>query len=198
MPAGIQVFSSAGTVQIDENYRNMAVREKGTQATPPTVPGAGLLAYQRSDMAGTNYTWWRYDAPQPSGAHYGLQVFNAAGNVIFDATLQYARVVDMFMGPASGTLTKTYAAGRAYAVITGKRGVLVEQQVRADPDSGHPFYNYRRRFIQSRTYVSGNQVIAGWYTPAWADNWSGPLMVIPDPAADDTAAQYIVLDVTGY
>jgi len=198
MPAGIQIINSAGTVQIDETYRNLALREQGTQAGPPAVPGTGMLAFKYSDLGGATYKWWRFDVPIPSGATHGLQIFNAAGECTFDAMLKYARVVDVFAGPTSGTVTKSYASGREYAVIMVKRGVIVEQQVRNDPGSPPGWYNYRRRFIQSRAYVSGSQVIAGWYTPEWADSWSGPLQVVPSPTMDDTAAQYIVVDSTGY
>lgn len=199
MPAGIIIYNAGGTVQIDDTYRNLAVSESGTQAASPTVPGSGVLAYQYAALTGGNYKWWRFDVPTPTSATYGFQVFDAAGNCTFDALQKYARVVDSFAGPATATtITKTYTAGRQYAVITTKRGAKVEQEVRAATGMPSGWYEYRRRIIGARAYVSGVQVIAGWSNPTWPETWNGPIQVVPTPAMDDTASQYLVLDVTGY
>lgn len=200
MPTGIQVIGASGSVQIDENYRNLALREKGTHANPPVNNGQGLVAYKYNSAVGDTYDWWRFDEPQFTQSNYGLQLFDANGNVIFDATQKYARMVDLFPGHPVDTVTRTYPAGRTYAVITAKRGLIVERQVRPDPESGHPWYNYRTRFITARAYVSGNQVVASWWGPEWhdLDTWSPPIQVIPNTTAPDRVSQFIVVDVTNY
>lgn len=194
MPAGIIIYNDHETVLIDDTYSNLSVRSKGTQASSP--PATGVTAYRYTSLTLDAHSWWNFNRPIALGT-YGLQVFDAAGNCTFDAAQQYARVVDVFNGPATGTITKTYTAGRVYAVVTAKRGLKTEQEVRPDPSSPAGWYNYRRQLFLARAYASGASIIAGWHANPLGE-WSPPIQVVPSPTAADAASQFMVLDVTGY
>lgn len=197
MPAGLLIYNDHNTVLIDNEYQNLAVVSQGTQSNPPSYDGSNLTAIKATSLAHTSYSWWKFGNPVAPTGNAGLQVFDAAGNLTFDSRLKYARVIDVFTGPTTGTATHTYDAGRSYAVITAKRGWKTEQETRQDPDEPPGIQNYRRRFILARCYVSGASVIAGWHTGPWG-NWSGPIQTPPAPPTNDSWAQYMVLDVTGY
>ena len=201
MPAGLEaIFNNHGSVLLDDNYHNLAVVAEGTQANWPGYDGASLIAVRSADFAQTSYQWWKFGDPvAPVANNAGLQVFNASGALVFDSRLRYARVVDVFAGPTLevNTVTRTYTAGRTYAVITAKRANFMEQEVRDDPFSPPGWYNYRRRWWSCRARYSGASIIAGWHALAWGD-WSGALQVIPNPITDDRVSQFMVLDVTGY
>lgn len=119
MPAGFQVWGDHGFLQIDQDYRNYALVAKGTNAVhgPPTItdPVAPVLVLYStaggvvpvgitisgttwgwnvvSSPAGVDYEWYIYDVPPPSTATFGLVIYNAAGEVAFDATRKYMRVI---------------------------------------------------------------------------------------------------------
>ena len=192
MPAGIIVYNTSGTVQIDDTYRNMALRAKSSSGTPTA---SGLYAYQRNETSGS-VSWWQYDWPDTPTSTFGFQVFDASGNCTFDAMQKYARVVDVFAGPINlaGAVTKTYPSGRSYAVITAKRGLHVDQRTR--PNGAQ--VDYQRRFVRPISYVAGANVSVKWTLPEWPTAWIGPVSTAPAPTADDLSSQFIVLDVTDH
>ncbi|HSX65386.1 MAG TPA: hypothetical protein VLF15_11705 [Pseudoxanthomonas sp.] len=70
---------------------------------------------------GTPLTYYAFDrAPNVAVANYGLQVFDAAGNITFDALRSPMRIVDSHVALGNSGSSKQYAAGRTYAVaVTG-------------------------------------------------------------------------------
>lgn len=199
MRAGIEIKNNHGTVLLDETYKNFAYVEGGT-LTP------ALYAIQRTTLGGNATRSFRFQPPPALGPGAALQLFNAAQECTFDSRHKYARVVDEFAGPVSdiSTITKTYPSGRSYAVIHARRGWFVEQEVRptgeyGGPNGNTPYYEYRRRFWEAMCTTNGNQVVAGW-APLndWIDQWTGPVMFIPQPKEGDRNCRFIVLDVTGY
>lgn len=118
MPAGLQVINSNGFVQIDENFRNLVFKEKGTfSGSPYTFTKSGLispvLAFRSTGPTGVgldyisrgaggahtwhaldpgfNGDWWLFDVPTDLGGNVGLQVFTAAGNLAFDSNRKYMK-----------------------------------------------------------------------------------------------------------
>lgn len=202
MTAGIQaITNNHGTILIDDTYRNMAVIGNGTHANTASTPGTIYRAILSTTLDYTTYYWWDFGYPTaaPSGTG-ALEIRNALNQVCFNSLYQYARVVDVFDYDSYSNLVKTYPSGRSYAIITAKRGCVVSQEVREDPDSPPgTFYNYRRKFDYARAAVFGGTITAGWTNNPYPATWSGPLSAgsIPSPM-DDTKATFIVLDVTGY
>lgn len=132
MTAGLQSWSTTGNVlQIDESYRNLVLRQKGTVpegggsitflngVSPvvvlcPIIANAGYCAYiSHLNVSGTTYTWtvpaWAdyyvFDVPPAPAAHgIGLQVFNAAGQIAYDSGLAPMRVLGVYNHtPADGS-----------------------------------------------------------------------------------------------
>lgn len=120
MPAGLQVTGSHNILQIDEAYRNLALRVKGTlPATAPSISnftypilairapstsnGAFPIGY--SDSGGTrtfgfrdspnDAEWFIFDVPITQ-SNVGLQVFDTAGALVFDSGNDYMRPVGSY------------------------------------------------------------------------------------------------------
>ncbi|MEV8518684.1 hypothetical protein ABZR86_02690 [Dyella marensis] len=100
-------------------------------ARPETFYGAGQIGFNISVAGplGTQVPYYIFDVPRAPPAHgFGLQVWNAAGQLIFDASAGPMRVVG-FVQNATGTTIFAGTAGRAYAVahvIRGFRSARVE------------------------------------------------------------------------
>ena len=219
MPAGLEIINTSGTVLIDENYQNLAVRAKGTvgissaalkRATvamsgvsSPMIALASASAFSGiknvlSDLSqftiqgeappASNVDYFIFDVPLASGLSHGLQVFNTAGTLVFDAGNKYARVVDVYGGPNTSdwTPSRTYAAGRTYAVVQLKRAY--RKQVVAVGGGGG---------FDVTWYMSGSRVVSNVVT--------GKMIIYKEqnvasaPAAvNDNSAMFAVIDVTGY
>ncbi|MBV6853746.1 hypothetical protein P2C08_14090 [Xanthomonas perforans] len=156
MPAGLQIINSNGFIQIDETYRNLHFKRKGTATTNVVAPGVAgnssvqiqisdvnammLIAVRCSSLVsmtsyningstvtvglvvnarvGATVDWYAFDtAPQAAAATYGLQVFNASGQIVFDSAHSPMRVVDTYQVNGSAGNTRTYPAGRSYAAV---------------------------------------------------------------------------------
>ncbi len=73
---------------------------------------------------GTSVPFYIFDVPFATDPHFGLQVFNAAGQKTFDIMQKYLRVNDMYTSGVSSIVNKAYDASRVYAcvhMITGFR-----------------------------------------------------------------------------
>jgi hypothetical protein len=121
MPSGLQVINSNGYVQVDENFRNLVFKEKGTfSGSPYTFSRSGLitplLAFRSTGATGVgldyisrsggthtwhaldpgfNGDWWLFDAPTDLGSNFGMQVFTAVGALAFDSNRLYMKPTDM-------------------------------------------------------------------------------------------------------
>lgn len=63
--------------------------------------------------------WWAFDLPTDTGLPYGMRVWNASGQIMFDSNRPHARVIDGVALNAGNSFsaTRTYDAGRKYAVV---------------------------------------------------------------------------------
>lgn len=150
MPAGLQIVGEHGVLQIDENYRNLSLRLRGTDAsmssllipaisyTNPLIAirtadvGGGLI-YQYSasgadlsfNVYGNAVTYWVFDVPINTSNTVGFQVFNSSGQLVFDTKNEYLKVVGVYTlnYPSTAFTGITQPAGKNYAIIhidTGK------------------------------------------------------------------------------
>lgn len=142
--------------------------------------------------------WYVFDKPPAAPTSgYGLVVWDASGNVVFDSTRKAMRVVGVLTSPsiagysASASFptpaTFTGVSGRAYAcVYAGSRYRL------------HQCLNggfWRTAYVIDGFSVNGTAVVAGDALPFYNISGSGAYSV----TYYSTAAQNnLVLDVTGY
>jgi hypothetical protein len=87
----------------------------------PTIPTAGILLLQSTKNGDGSYTYrvngigevYLFDVPPPPAAHgFGLQVFNAQGNIVFDSSTKPMVVRDSrrFGGPVNFNVGGDYYA----------------------------------------------------------------------------------------
>jgi hypothetical protein len=65
---------------------------------------------------GTAFTWYAFDA-LTSATTVGVKVWNAAGQLVFDAGAKPMRITDGFSTPGDSGTTNSYTPGRTYAVV---------------------------------------------------------------------------------
>lgn len=221
MTAGLRIFNQAtGSVQIDELFRSLSFRDKGTKtlavgggdglhgfvydtitvtAGLPIVvaAGANCFAYVGgyhdngdgtwdvflgcdAGSAGTDVNWWLFDAKGPVTDTFGLQVKNAAGEVVYHSSWKIMVVPTSVSGsPASGN--HTWTSGHTYAAF----------QV-----DDFAFYN-------TDNFDTGFSIIHYYSTTgvkAITDGLSfGPVDVLNDTAAFDqnSTSSFLIVDTTG-
>lgn len=135
------------------------------------------------------FEYFVFDVPQPSGQTFGLMVYRADGSLAFDSGNKYARVVDIYGGAnlTDWEPTKTYAAGRKYAVVQLKRAYRKEVE-----NMGGGVYNITWYMSGSRVVsnqVTGDMIV---YKTDTVSPGSAP------PSVTDYSATFAVLDVTNY
>lgn len=152
-------------------------------AAPSFINGALTVMGFRSRITQT-LTYYVFDIPTNSG-NFGLQVFNPAGVLTFDSSRQYARVVDVFGGPtrAHWEGSRTYPAGRAYAVVQLNTATRREIE--------NVGGKYSATYFSSMSQVSGNVVQTSMQRYLTKD-------VAAQATTEDSSASFAVIDVTGY
>lgn len=194
MAVGVAINNDNGVEIIGPNAPNFAMVASGVlSTTPPTVDASTELLALRK-IAGNDYHWYKFGRASPS-ADFGLQLFDAAGQLQFCAATLVARVVDVFQMPARGqpATTRNYPAGRTYAT-TAHLAIFTEVQTQGVP----PFETYRIDLWRSYADADGNSVTAGWDVSElqpWTPVPPGGVFSFPAPAYTPWC---IVLDVTGY
>lgn len=202
MPVGFQSIGDHGVYQIDELYQNLQLRAKGTfanhtavslaNATMPVIAvrttHANGALFIGGGFSGSTYTfnfrnpvvsgdYWIFDVPVDSG-NVGLQIFNAAGAMVFDSSLDY-----MKMAGAATIGTSTEPAGKTYAWIQTGTGLN-------EANSGSSGSIYRQGYALLFDGSSPRKLIKGPATPLQTVSGSSPLGHVRDPAA-------LLVDVTG-
>ena len=195
MPAGLEIKNNSGVEIIGPNAPNFAVIESGVSSVSvPTFNSLTEFVARRRVPSTSDYYWYKFGRATPS-ANFGLQLFDASGQLQFCAATLVARVVDVFEAPAWGqpSVTKFYPSGRDYAA---QIHVCTFTEVQTRPAG--PFQEYRIDVWRAQAMADGNSVTAGWESTELQD-WQP---VPPGGAASFPAPSYIpyciVLDVTGY
>lgn len=181
MAAGLTVYNTAGTIQIDENYRNMMVANSGTNGAPTATNISWPLCAIRSTSlvlafnltntstatytvwgGGTGYSWYVFDLRVTPSTNVGLQVFNPTGELIFDSGQKPMRIVDYLVFNNESEWngqTRTYPAGRTYAVIIGKYATkFVAESLNRDSCG----WEIQKDAYYSGASVNNNVVTFGW------------------------------------
>jgi hypothetical protein len=225
MTAGVLIYNNANTVLIDDNYSNLAVRYSGwvTLGASETMRTVALGAMELPIVAtrgnqfcrgvinlardgiiiqgvpGTSIQYFMFDRPIASGAA-GLQVFDTVRRLVFDSSRQYARVRDAFAGQqlTAWTGTRTYDAGRVYAMAQLKGAFRETLESKQDPNSPPGWFLPRRTMYASAARISGASVVTDLVTfveGAWSEL---PVKNPGSPRTPDYAAAIAIIDVTGY
>lgn len=195
MPAGLEVIKPDGSILLDSNVTCLSVASKGRMPgqTPPVSSLSRAIATGPIDGAGA-YDWWALE-PGVLGANFGLQTFDAAGNLMFCAARQTARVVDYFgLGIiGSADIVRSYPAGKVYGAYSS-----ITQFTEVQLRGAGMFQEYRILNWRTVAEVYENTVTAGWRNFMIAD-WTP---VPPEGQASFPAPAYtpqvFVLDMTGY
>ena len=219
MPAGLEIYNSHGTVQINSTSRALGYVQ---YMTPTAMTGGFYLefapsastmlaivcngqcsfAYRMNMGNGIfRYYFWgggsvrevyRFEPMTTPTAKVGLQVFNEAGECCFDSAQLPAKVVAI-LGPVAGSLP--VPAGKKYAVVTVQRR-YASNFMRWTDDIN--WYEQQTNF-SSMFYMT-----PGWvhFNPAQQLEQLPSAIVNPDtptpPNYVSGNALYYVLDVTGY
>lgn len=181
MAAGLTVYNTAGTIQIDENYRNMMVANSGTNGTPTATniswplcairSTSLVLAYNLTNTStasytvwggGAGYNWYVFDLRVTPSTNVGLQVFNGSGELIFDSGQKPMRIVDYFVFNNESEwngVSRTYPAGRTYAVIIGKYATKFTSETLNRDSCG---WEIQQNGYYSGASVNNNIINFGW------------------------------------
>lgn len=234
--AKIYCLADSGAYQIDQTYKNLSLSAKGSRVIPASgsvAPGAGnnplsipttatcFIAYAATGTLQVNgpqaftnvsgadltLTWYVFDVGVGTGASFGCQVFNAAGQLIFDAAGKQARVRDYSTSlagngdPADWVGTRTYDAGRSYAVVFGRIGdfqkvTYVPGTTPTDPNPHYPLPGEAHYIIEKfrtafRAVSGGVEFTANRYQFLLSTGTGSPVF-------SDSRMQMMALDVTGY
>jgi len=124
---------------------------------------------------GTSVPFYIFDVPYDTDPHFGLQVFNAAGQKTFDIMQKYMRVNDFYSVSASSQQTRNYDPSRVYACI-------------------HMIVGFRISAQAGNTQLVGSRVSGGAVTT------TGVIVDGPQgiPTINEALAQILVVDVTHY
>lgn len=184
MTAGIRVFNTSGHLLIDDRFKGLALK-------PVANAVAGDIHVK--DASGREYVFG--DVPA-LGAGVGMRVFSSVDHsVVFDSRNKYIRVVDSFTANiGAAPATRTYTAGRAYAVgAVGYAMRVVTTQANIKPVAASVDCDITLPGIS----VSGAQVTIGSLTSS--DLWGVPAGTPAGAVVIDRRPwTAVVVDVTGY
>jgi hypothetical protein len=208
MPAGLTIYNTSNTVQVDENYKNLAFRERraislshafGVAYVDIAITGANVVIGMQSynyapfllavSLSGTTWTYrwgfnnvtgvssdtaylYIFDDPPPNPDHFGLEVYNASGGLVFQSNTQGLKIVSV-QGGASGY---TGTSGRTYVPV------IVQASIWPEFNPGLGQYTNQTYALRA----SGNAITS--YQLPMAQGFVGY----------DSRGLYAAVDVTGY
>lgn len=143
MPAGFQSITPEGIAQVDSESKSYVLKAQGVASGSNTYrtivvsncispllflgAGAGVVGVQRVGneftwaiicTSSANVNWWVYDTmPVTTPSTYGMQLFNAAAELTFDALYKPASVVHI--EPPANALSISVTSGRTYGIHFG-------------------------------------------------------------------------------
>lgn len=207
MPVGLQVFNENNIVQIDSNYRNNALVRagpySGTSLVTVTVSGQNPLIFFRSEFrtiltdrrqTGSTFTFYFY--PRGPGTYYifdvtsasggfGLQIFTSSGELAFDSSRNYLRVVALVQ------LDANYSNSERFLSVPGKSLAVMGSGWAQDTfsdETGMPGYY---EILRARNYIRAG---AGGYTVVQEED----SYFSSTPFDTSWSATALVADVTNY
>ena len=223
MPAGLRVTGTHTVLQIDETYRNLVFKSKGTVTlngavsgtslygnnftvtstlypfiavrssskvtfTGFTKSGANYTMYYMSDTNGASVDWYHFDAPATGETTNYLAIFDAAGELVYNALAKAKIVVDSKV-PNS---TYTGTSGRKYAGMQNIQGYSERERAPTGMGTGsfqswQPYQSWSTDIngsFQGTTYATAMQIQNTAVGTVDRDN-NGPNV------------KFIIVDVTG-
>ena len=122
----------------------------------------------------TTISYWIIDVPlNLPGTTHGLQVFNAAGVLCFDALWEYARFEGIHSGILNGTPnwrgSVTYPYTLAVLPLQQSGGIEYDGYTEPGPVLETGNYRERQRRIYSAAKMTGNTIQYELIKPAWGD-----------------------------
>ncbi len=151
----------------------------------PSSPFPNYMRFFINNPTPVPVTFYAFGPQVASGGNYGLQVFNAAGTVAFDALNLPLRVAGQIITPADGGVY-TYPAGRTYAIMISEYIGFV--------DAPNTWPMDPLRFWTRFARLSGNTV----YTNEVQHNGNPPWSILANQLYDNRAGRILIADVTNY
>lgn len=122
--------------------------------------GNWLLQFSINGPVGTPLSWWLFDTlGNDEGSRNGLQIFNAAGQLQYDAMRKPLRIVGVQNNNIASSVT--YPAGRSYAALMSGGGgsrAVPGTQIPGQPETPAGFV-----ILTGGSRVSGTTVSIGSY-----------------------------------
>lgn len=206
MPTGFQSFNDSGTVQIDENYSAVCLRQAPVIQVPATYDVVGIDPLLFIGQTGGTFVTiksrinmgnnvWRYiivcdrvsnirlyifDKGPPTAGNSGLQVFNAASQLVYDSSSIVMNIANIYETPrSSGAVIQVPQDGRSFAAsLSYTRRYWSMQQ--GDEGGGQLSYIY-----QESLSFSGGQINTKYIKVAEAEQaantvpeWVAPPQVL--------------------
>ncbi|MBQ4853228.1 hypothetical protein IMW82_00845 [Rhodanobacter sp. B2A1Ga4] len=155
--------------------------------------GACLVDIVALGGVGTSVDYYIFDLPQPiAGDNAGLQVFNAAGDMVFSSSHRYVRIVGSITasaGPSLPSNSITLAAGKTYAVMQNNPMAYAKIVNQSPVPGEQDWYLYSMR---------GCFKVASNVITAVASEFAAVHYGVTVPPPYSVAATGFVVDVTGY
>lgn len=206
---GLTIYNDSGTLQIDEDYKNLSLVEK---PIVNAVGGSGLIsinytgvrpvvavghttfvAFVYATVSGTSWTFYFmgggaagtpiqfyiFDDPKTAPT-FGLEVYNAAGQLSFSFGAPPLRIVSIHPN-LNPTVTQSFSlsAGKTYATVLARPGRQMNNSVGS---------------LEFVHYLGGRQVAGGIETGPVSELRAGPGGTYTFLTTGAIAA----IDVTGY
>lgn len=167
------------------------------------VPSSNTWTFNTYSINGSqSVKYWIFDNPPSTVSDFGLIVYNASGQVVFDATRQYMRFGYRRTGAnvAGWKGTLSTKSGRTYAVTPLKTAFALQYECINDGQPPSPFGNilYRSRLARGMWKMTSNSVVFDWIEGPWSNYSDFPVVNCPDDNETQLAGDYLVIDVTGY
>ena len=142
-------------------------------------------------VSGTIINYWIFGFQSGAANNFGMQVFNPAGQLIFDALHKHLSVVQKLSGGGGSGVSVTLPTGRVYAVMVQQVNIFYSRG-KTDIDFGTVnMYFDCSRIAGNIVYVQQKQVMAydGMVNPnpGWEGSWG-----------NDVTSQHIIIDVTNF
>lgn len=137
----------------------------------------------------TAITCYVFDIFGTSNSTFGLQVFDGASRLVFDALQKPLRVAD-FRSNTTGGSTWTYASGRSYAFLPARGGGRVDVVVTGTTNRVYAFWFANACRNNSPHIIERSEVLYGYQ--------EYDLGNVPNIQTYDINSDWMIVDVTNY
>lgn len=172
MEAGLQIFNTSNTIQIDSTYSNYVMSAKGSFYTGNggvwadnvmryvdiasgkknsimavrcstnfvvfnSLDGNGNVVHKVLTATAATFEYWIFTSDPPGNTGYGLEVYNAQGVRVFQATEKYLRLLGFYTTPViANTAGSVGTPGKNAAAVCASYCALWEGATVPIPGGG--------------------------------------------------------------